>query len=96
MYLNTAHRDYASLNASEGMVNSPLLQEIICSALEILITRVMHEPGAKNYMRSGDGIIPGSVASVVRYLMSRYDLVFSDTEPQVLALDLRKIIMQLM
>ena len=96
IYLNTAHKDYSSLNANEGLKNSPLLLEIICSALEILVTKVMKDPVASQAVMTGEGLTAGSIASVVNFFINKFGWRFDEDSPEQLSMDIRKSMMNVM
>lgn len=93
VFLNTAHENYTDLNANKGLKNSPLLMEIICSALQILITKVLMDPAAKDATINGKDLQPGSISSVVNYLLHVYDWHFDFKNPEKLSMDIRKSMM---
>ena len=90
IYLNTAHKNYSNLNANEGLKNSPLLLEIICSALEILVTKVMQDPVARDAVMTGEGLCAGSIASVVNYFFNKFEWHSDHDSPEQLSMDIRK------
>jgi hypothetical protein len=96
VFLNTAHKDYTNLNANEGLKNSPLLMEIICAALQILVTKVLMDPAAKDATINGKGLQPGSVSSVIHYLLRIYDWHFDPQNPERLSIDIRKSMMKML
>lgn len=92
--LNTAHKDYTNLNANKGLKNSPLLMEIVCSALQILVTKVLIDPVAREATINGKSLQPGSISSVVHYLLHVYDWHFDVENPERLSIDIRKSMMK--
>ena len=90
VFLNTAHKDYAALNINEGVKNSPLLFDIICSALEVLIMKVMRDPTASSQTIKGEGLAPGSISSVINYLIRKFEWHCDPDSPEQLSLDIRK------
>ena len=93
--LNTANRAYSSLKVNEGIKNSPLLMEIIASSLEIMVQKTMDDE-MWNQIKSGKDLVPGTVASMVHYIITTYDVQCDKSQPQNLALSLRKSIMNMM
>lgn len=94
IYLNSAHKDFAALNSNEGIQKSPLLLEIVCSALEILVSKVMGDPVAEQAVRTGEHMLPGSIASVVNFFIHRFDWHIDKDNPQQLAMDIRMSLMK--
>lgn len=96
--LNKAHKNFASLNVNEGLKNSPLLIEIVSSSLVLLVSNVMSDDIAKHAVISGTDMMPGSVASVVNYLMNRYQWHFDDLlkHPEQLSLEVHKSINEIL
>lgn len=93
LFLNNAHKDFASLNVNEGMAKSPLLMEIICSSLQMLITKVMSDVAAAQAIRTGEDLVPGTIAAVVYYFMRKYGWSYDADYPEKLATDIRKSMM---
>ena len=74
IYLNSAHRDYAALNVNEGIKNSPLLLEIICSSLQLLIMKVLNDNVYRDEtIHGGSSLRPGSISSVINYFIHTYN-----------------------
>ncbi len=94
LYLNSAHKDYGSLNANDGIKNSPLLMEIICSAIQLLIIKVLNDDVYKDATIKGTDLRPGSISSVVNYLIHAYNLKYDHDNPEALAMDIRRSIMK--
>jgi hypothetical protein len=90
IYLNTAHKDYASLHVDEGLRNSPMLMEIICSALQMLISSVLDDPLYRNDTENGNNISPGSISSVVNYYLRACEWKYDPEHPESLAIQIRK------
>lgn len=67
LYINNAHKDYDMLSLKEGIKNSPLLMEIIASAMQILITEVLSNEAFKSDTINGTNLSPNSISSVVNY-----------------------------
>ena len=95
IYLNTAHKDYAALNVNEGLKNSPLLFEIICSALQMLMMKVLGDETAREATIQGNGIQEGSVSSMVNYFLHTFGVSYDPGNPESLAIDLRKAMMKM-
>lgn len=89
LYLNTAHRDYSALIGSENLKNSALLLEIISSALQILITKVLDDDTARESTIQGKNLVTGSVSSMVHYLLYVFDIVYDPDSPELLAMNIR-------
>ncbi len=92
IYLNTAHKDYPTLNENQGPKNSPLLADIIASALQILISKTLLDDTSGNTI-SGLGIEEGSISSVVRYFINTFGLNVHSNNPERLAVSIRKDLM---
>lgn len=90
LYLNRAHRDYPSLNENGGPKNSALLLEIICSALQILITKVLDDDAARDDTIQGNCLQAGSVSAMVNYLLHTFDIRDEHENPEKMAMDIRK------
>lgn len=95
IYLNTAHKDYTALNANEGLKNSPLLLEILCSSLQMLIMKVLDDDTARDATIQGTGIQEGSISSMVNYFLHTFKLNYDSNSPELLAIDIRKAIMKM-
>ena len=94
---NTAYKDFDALRINEGIKGSPLLFEIICSALQILMTKVLNDPSARDATLRGDSELrPGSISSVVNYLIHLHNWTYDPENPDVLAMDIRKSMMKMM
>lgn len=89
LYLNTAHPDYLSLTGNGNVVQSPLLNEIIASAVQILVTEVMSEADTAQNIRDGKNIAEGSVAAVVKYMIDVFGWDVNNSTPETLAADIR-------
>ena len=96
LFLNTAHKDYPSLNINEGMKNSPLLTEILCSALQIIITKVLNDDVAKSDTIQGSNLEEGSISSMVHYLLNTFEINYSKDNPETTAIDVRKAVMRML
>ena len=96
LFLNTAHKDYPSLNINEGIKNSPLLMEIVCSALQIIIVKVLNDDAATSDTINGSNLEEGSISSVVHYFLNTFGINYSKDNPELLAIDVRKAIMRML
>jgi hypothetical protein len=90
LYLNTGHKDFPALNANAGLANSPLLAEIVASALQILIVKVLNDPSAAQDTINGTNITKGSIASVVHYLLQTLNCGTSTNNPDGMAVLIRE------
>ena len=95
IYLNKAHKDYASLNVNEGLKNSPLLFEIICSSLQTLLTKVLNDDSARDATIQGAGIQQGSISSMVNYFLHTFSVSYDRNSPEALAVEIRKKMMKM-
>ncbi len=93
IYLNSAHKDYGALNANEGIKNSPLLMEILCSAVQILIMKVLNDTAYSYDTIHGHNLKEGSVSSVVNYFYHAYKWSYDKDDPEKLASSIRKTLM---
>lgn len=91
--LNQAHPDYAAVIQADKAGMTPLLKEILASALQILIQRAMVDPRWQDIVQGND-IVPGTVAHMVHYFMTTFELdMYADIEePQRLAEQLRRAV----
>lgn len=89
--LNQAHPDYAALYPDDGRQWSPLMREVLASALQVLITKAVSM--ADTPIRSGQDWQEGSVGQLVAYLQDVYDLSADRTtvaeDPETLATEIR-------
>ena len=95
IYLNTAHKDFATLNVNEGLKNSALLMEIICGALQTLIMKVLNDDTARDATIRGAGIQQGSISSMVNYILHTFQINYDQNNPENLAIDVRKAMMKM-
>ena len=96
IYLNSAHKDFAALNDNEGIKNSPLLMEIICSSLQLLVMKVLNDDVYRDNTIQGNGLNPGSISSVINYFIHLYSWAYDPGNPDVLARDIRRSMMKMM
>ena len=94
IYLNTAHKDYGYLNANEGIKNSPLLMEILCSSIQMLVMKVLNDSVYRDDTIHGVDLKQGSVSSVVNYFIHVYSWSYDKDNPEALAASIRKSLMQ--
>lgn len=85
--LNSAHPNFKKLNIEKGLKESPLLLEIIASAIQIIIEKIKDSEDI-NEILSGNGFDEGSIAAAVYYFKETFDLDISSSER--LAISLRK------
>ncbi len=90
LFLNKSNPAYPELNKPEGIQNSPLFLEIISSAIQILIARVLEEDETGDTLR-GENMDPESVSAVVHYLISSYELADEIKAPDELAKKIRTV-----
>lgn len=96
IYLNSAHKDFAALNVNEGIKNSPLLMEIICSSLQLLIMKVLNDDVYRDNTIQGNGLQPGSISAIINYFIRSYSWVYDPNNPELLAMSIRKSVMKKM
>lgn len=94
LYFNTVHKDYPSLNINEGIKNSPLLMEILCSALQIIISKVLNDDTARTDTIQGSNLEEGSVSSMVHYFLNTFGINYSKDNPETVAFEVRKAVMK--
>lgn len=94
LYLNTANKEYSELNSNNGIRESALLQEIICHAIETLITKAMQDDEVLNGVRAKQHFIPGTIADMVEYLLYKFDLQYDSDNPEIFAKDVRRALMR--
>lgn len=94
IYLNSAHKDFGELNVNEGIKSSPLLMEIVCSSLQILVMKVLNDPVYKADTVSGKDLRPGSISSVINYFIHVYGWAYDPDNPGDLAISIRKSLMK--
>lgn len=90
LYLNTAHRDYPLLNGWGSPKNSALFLEVICSTLQILITKVLDDDVASNDTIQGNCLQPNSISSMVNYLLHAFGINYERDNPETMARNIRK------
>lgn len=94
LYINTAHASYPDLNLNNDLKHASLFQEIMASAIGILITEVLTS-AYKDQTINGQNLVPGSISAAVNYFLKTYELDTSLVGRQSqLARELRKCIMQ--
>lgn len=94
IHLNTAHKDYPSLNENEGLSNSPLLAEIIATSLQMLITNVLSDQTAAEDTKKGHNLEAGSISAVIHYFMQTFDWNTDINSPEKMAISIRKDLMR--
>lgn len=94
IYLNSAHKDFALMNVNEGMKGSPLLMEIICSAVQLLVMKVLGDSIYVDDTIHGNNLKAGSVSSVINYFINLYGWVYDRETPEALAMDIRRTLMK--
>lgn len=85
--LNKAHQNYNLLKLEDGLKGSPLLIEIIASAIQIIIHKVK-DTGCWEEIVAGQNIEPGSIAHAVYYFINTFE--WKTDSPENLALTIRK------
>jgi len=91
---NTSHKDYPSLNINEGLKNSPLMIEILCSALQIIVTKVLNDDAARIDTIQGSNLEEGSISSMVHYFLNTFGINYSKDNPETVAIEVRKAVMR--
>ena len=94
LYFNTAHKDYPSLKINEGIKNSPLLTEILCSALQIIVSKVLNDDIARTDTIHGSNLEEGSISSMVHYFLNTFGINYSKDNPETVAIEVRKAVMK--
>ena len=94
LYLNKSHNDYAFLNVNNGLSSSPLLKEIICSAVQILITKVLNDDVYREDTVNNTNLSEGSVSSVVYYMIKTMDCGTDIKRPEEMAKKIRESLSQ--
>lgn len=77
--LNEKHADFKHTVSPDGEGFTPLMKEIVSSAIQIIIENVLKDVSFQDVM-SGKGIDRGSVCSAVRYFIDTFDLDTSSKE----------------
>ena len=96
LYLNAAHKDFASLNVNEGVKNSPLLMEIFCASIELLVVKVLGDEDYSEQTKQGNNLRPGSISSVINYFIHLHNWKYDKDNPEALAMDIRRSLMKMM
>ena len=85
--LNTANKFFKTLNLDKGLSNSPVMIEIISSAIQIIIEN-LKSSGDWESIESGENLEDGSVAQAIYYFLTTFEWDFSSS--QNLAKSIRK------
>ncbi|MDG0032707.1 hypothetical protein MMB68_24470 [Priestia sp. Y58] len=85
--LNTSHRFAKFLNAENGIGSSPMLIEIISSAVQIIIQKAQ-ESGVWDNIESGSGVEPGSIGQAIYYFIQTFN--WDVSSPERLARSIRE------
>lgn len=85
--INRSHADYPSLNMGLGLKKSPLLKEILASAMTTIVLKVVASPDW-DAIRSSENFEPGSIAQAVNYFARTFE--WDTATPENLALTIRK------
>jgi len=85
IHLNTAHPSYKAIT-DDSLADSPLLKEIIASALQVIIQHAMEDSSWES-IRTGTNIEEGSVGAVLSYFINTLEWQFDS--PSILALSIR-------
>ncbi|MBP3966254.1 hypothetical protein [Paenibacillus lignilyticus] len=85
--INKAHPNYSLLKLEDGFKESPLLIDIIASALQIIIQKVK-ESEFWNEIVSGQNFESGSVAEAINYFLNTFN--WNPYSPEDLALSIRR------
>lgn len=84
--LNSAHPNYRLLKIDKGIKESPILVEIIASALQVIIQKV-RDSEYWNEVLNGENMEPGSVGQAVNYFISTFN--WDPHSPEKLAYSIR-------
>lgn len=95
LYLNAGHKDYALLNANEGIKNSPLLMDIICSALHMMIIKVLGDDNYSSDTINGNNLKQGSISALIHYYIRVFGWDYEKEHPEKLAQSIRKSLMEM-
>lgn len=87
IYLNKAHKNYNLLDLDKGLTNSPVLVEIVASALQIIVQKVK-EDNQWHEIVNGNNLLTGSIAMAVNYFINTFSWDFNS--PEKLALTIRQ------
>ncbi|MBQ3683828.1 MAG: hypothetical protein II922_12280 [Succinimonas sp.] len=93
LYINKSHVDY-SLILSSGNEMTPLMREVMGSALTIFFSTILEENNVFENLKSTRKFESGSVASVASFIIDRFDLNLSwPVIPEKLAYEIRQKIL---
>ena len=85
LFLNNGHKDYDSLNIKDGIAKSPMLVDIVSSAIQILVTEVLSNEASKYNTINGIDLTPNSISSVVNYYIKNFDWELESKKPSKIA-----------
>ncbi|KMJ57114.1 hypothetical protein AB685_16960 [Bacillus sp. LL01] len=85
--INKAHANYKIIKMEGGLKESPLLLDIIASALQIIIQKV-RESDYWEEIKKGEDLEPGSIGQAVNYFITTFN--WDVHSPESLALSIRK------
>jgi hypothetical protein len=77
--LNAGHKSSKLLNSENGLGSSPLLIEIISSAIQIIIHKAK-ESGVWDSIETGSGVEPGSIGQAIYYFIQTFGWDISSPE----------------
>jgi hypothetical protein len=85
--LNTGHKFSKLLNSEYNLGSSPLLIEIISSAIQIIISKAK-ESGVWENIETGEGVEPGSIGQAIYYFIQTFG--WDVSSPERLARSIRE------
>lgn len=85
--INNAHRDYGMLNIKAGLKESPMLRDVIASAIAIIIQKVKDTEFWNDTLR-GNGLTDGSISQAVNYFITTFEWDYQS--PEKLAISIRQ------
>lgn len=90
LYLNPAHRDYAQLEIKDGLKGNPLMTDILCSAIQILITKVYSWVQQESLDLKHIDPDLDTIAGIARYLAEQTGVTYDPERPERMARDIRR------
>lgn len=77
--INRAHNNFDQVYTGKKIGNSPLFLEILGSALQTIIEKAKESPAWIN-VKSGDGLVPGSIGEAINYFINSFNWDISSPE----------------
>jgi hypothetical protein len=68
--------------------------EILCSALQIIVTKVLNDDAARIDTIQGSNLEEGSISSMVHYFLNTFGINYSKDNPETVAIEVRKAVMR--